>query len=303
MGRVRNVAHPYARAPLAQVALIFAGYVVAFGLVYVFSVQTATGRRLADAALRGAISVRPLLSGTVQTILDVVSVASLLGAVAVVAVIALIRLARLEGLMAIGILVGSNLSTWLLKNVLLARPDLGLREIAPATLNSLPSGHTTAVFSSVAALIFVAPRRWRDVTATVGVGYATLTGLATMLAGWHRAADSVAAFLVVGAWTCVAAATIRIVAPHPPPGADDLRRPLSVKWLALSALACVSLGTALGVGLVLASLAPGNLVGSLTAFLAGGLLVAGTASGVTAGVLTVLDVVDAGVTSSPTDRS
>lgn len=319
MGRVRDLALPGARQPLARVALICAGYVVAFAVVYVFTVQTVPGRRLADASLRGAISVRPLLSGTVQTILDVVSVASLLGAVAVVAVIALIRLARLEGLMAIGILVGSNLSTWLLKNVLLPRPDLGLREIAPATLNSLPSGHTTAVFSAVAALIFVSPRRWREVTATVGVVYATLTGLATMLAGWHRAGDSVAAFLVVGAWTGVAAAVVLVSAPGragpavdaaagaatvgATDGAGVAARSLPVRWLVLSALGCLTLGVALGVGLVLASLAPGNLVGSVTAFLAGALFIAGTASGVTVGILKMLDLVDAAVASRPADRS
>jgi membrane-associated phospholipid phosphatase len=182
--------------PLARIALIFAGLVALFGLVYGVSVYTAVGRRLADSSLRGAIAARPLFFGTVSKILDVVSVASLLGAVALVAVIALVRLARLEGLLAVGILVCSNISTWLLKTVLLTRPDLGLHEIAPATLNSMPSGHATAVFSSVAALLFVAPRRWRGVSATAGAGFAAVTGLATMLAGWHRAGDSVAAFLL-----------------------------------------------------------------------------------------------------------
>lgn len=289
------------RPPLARIALILVGYVAVLGLVYAFSVHTITGRQLADASLRGAISARPLLSGTVQTVLDVVSVASLLGAVAVVAVIALVRLARLEGLVAIGILVGSNLSTWLLKNVLLSRPDLGLREIAPATLNSLPSGHATAVFSSVAALVFVTPRRWRDATATIGAGYAALTGLATMLAGWHRAGDSVAAFLVVGAWASVAAAVVLVLGPSPTDGSLPAARPLSVRWLSRSAVFSLVLGMVLGVGLALASLAPGNPVGSAAAFLAGGLFVVGAASGVTVGVLEVLHLVETRDGTGPAD--
>lgn len=284
----RDQTHP----TLTRLVLIAAGHVVVFGAVYLLTVRTVPGRELADASLRGAIAARPLLSSQVQTILDVVSVASLLGAVAVVAVIALVRLARLEGLAAIGILVGANVSTWLLKNVLLTRPDVGLDEIAPSTLNSLPSGHATAAFSAVAALLFVAPRPWRDVTAAAAVGYATLTGVATMLAGWHRASDSVAAFLVVGAWTALAAAAILFVAP-PTENARSEPRPRSVRWLSRTALAALGLGAALVAGLVLVSLAPTNPVGSAVAFLAGGLFVAGGAAGVTLGILEVLRLMEA----------
>ena len=290
-GRVRNLVTPRVQPALVRLALLVVGCVVVFGLVYLLTVHTVPGRRLADASLRGAIAVRPLLSGTVERILDVVSIASLLGAVAVVAVIALVRLARLEGLVAIGILAGANVSTWLLKNVLLTRPDLELTEIAPATLNSLPSGHATAAFSAVTALLFVTTRRWRDVTATVGVGYAALTGVAAMLAGWHRAADSVAAFLVVGAWAGVGAAVLVLAGtgtqdrPAPVPG-----RARAVWWLIRSALATLVLGAALTAGLVLASLSPGNAVGSALAFLAGCLFVVGAAAAVTVGVLEALRI-------------
>ena len=285
---------------LAWIALIFAGFVALFGLVYGVSVYTAAGRRLADSSLRGAIAARPLFFGTVSKILDVVSVASLLGAVALVAVIALVRLARLEGLLAVGILVCSNVSTWLLKTVLLPRPDLGLREVAPATLNSMPSGHATAVFSSAAALLFVAPRRWRGVSATAGAGFAALTGLATMLAGWHRAGDSVAAFLLVGCWSSVAAAVL--LAYRAPHATGD--RPAASIWLksmTRAAVASLILSTALAGALILASLTPRNVLGSAVAFLAGGLFVVGAACGATVAVLEVLRLGDTGYTSGATD--
>jgi len=83
---------------------------------------------------------------------------------------------------------------------LLTRPDLGLREITPATHNSLPSGHTTAVSSVVVALLVVTPARGRPLVAVTGGAAAVVTALATMSAGWHRAGDSIAAFRVVGAW-------------------------------------------------------------------------------------------------------
>jgi membrane-associated phospholipid phosphatase len=294
MGRVRNQVTPRVQPALARLALFVVGHVAVFGLVYLLSVHTVTGRRLADASLRGAIAVRPLLRGTVQQILDVVSVASLLGAVAVVAVIALVRLARLEGLVAIGILAGANVSTWLLKNVLLTRPDLELSEVAPATLNSLPSGHATAAFSALAALLFVTTRRWRDLTATVGAGYAALTGVATMLAGWHRAADSAGAFLVVGAWAGLGAAVLVVAGTPTRDRAGPEPRSRPVWWLIRSALASLALAAVLAAGLVLASLAPGNAVGSAVAFLAGCLFVVASAAAVTVGVLEVLRIADEG---------
>lgn len=287
---MRNLATPQVQRALTRLALLVVGYVVVFGLVYFLTVHTVTGRRLADSSLRGAIAVRPLFSGTVERILDVVSVASLLGAVAVVAVIALVRLARLEGLVAIGILAGSNVSTWLLKNVLLTRPDLELTEVAPATLNSLPSGHATAAFSAVTALLFVTTRRWRDVTASVGAGYAALTGVAAMLAGWHRAADSVGAFLVVGAWSAVGAAVLVVAGTRTENRAMPEPTPRPVWWLIRSALATVALGAALVAGLALASLSPGNPVGSVVAFLSGCLFVAGAAAAVTVGVFEALRI-------------
>ena len=95
--------------------------VVALGLVYYLTVLTLRGE-ISDASLRGAISISPALQDSVDAVLNVVSIGSLLGAMAVVAFIALLRLARLLGLAAITLLVGANVSTWLLKNVLLPAP-------------------------------------------------------------------------------------------------------------------------------------------------------------------------------------
>jgi membrane-associated phospholipid phosphatase len=299
---VRNQVTPRVQPALARLALLVVGYVVALGVVYFLSVHTVRGRRLDDASLRGAIAVRPLVDDTVERILDVVSVASLLAAVAVVAAIALVRLARFEGLVAVGILAGSNVTTWLLKNVLLDRPDFGLDEIAPATLNSLPSGHATAAFSAVAALLVVTWRSWREVIATVGAGYAALTGVATMMAGWHRAADSVAAFLVVGAWAAVGAAVL-VVADTPARGGTGREpRPRPVSWLVRSALASLALGAALATVFLLASPVPGSTVGSAVAFLAGCLFVVGGAAAVTVGLVEGLRIADGGLAGPATER-
>ena len=278
------------RGPVALVwpAAVAAAYAAAFVLVYYVSVRTVRGRVVSDASLRGALLSGASFQDTVDAILDIVSVGSLLGAVAMVAVIALIRLDRVRGLAAIGVLVTANVSTRLLKDYLLVRPDLGLDEVGPATLNSLPSGHTTAAFSAVAALLIVLPATWRVATALVGGGFATLTALATMFAGWHRTADAMAGFLVVGVCTMIAISVVVVYAsPRPHAHAD-----VGLRWWVVVSAGALALGTALGIGL--STLAPvrDSLVGSLLAFLSAGLLIVGTVLSVLAGMLWVLQVTE-----------
>lgn len=267
------------------------GYSLSLAAVYYSTVHTVDGRLLSDTSLRGALSTSEVV-GAVDAVLNVVSVASLLGAVAAVALIALIRLVRIQGLAATGVLVSANVSALLLKDYLLSRPDLGLHEIAPATLNSLPSGHSTAAFSAVAALLLVAPSRWRLAVATVGGAYVAVTGTATMLAGWHRAADSIAAFLLVGFWTTVAAAVVLVYLPSESSTATDAATPRSVRWLAATTVGCLSMGAAIAVTLVLSAPVRDSIVGPWVAFLSAALLITGTVVGVVIGILRVLDAVD-----------
>jgi membrane-associated phospholipid phosphatase len=288
MGRVTVRLSTRGREALTWPAVMAAAYAVAFLLVYYVSVRTVPGRLVSDASLRGAISSGAAFQDTVEAVLDVVSVGSLLGAVAMVAVIALVRLDRVRGLASIGVLVGSNVSTWLLKEHLVPRPDLGLDEIAPATLNSLPSGHTTAAFSAVAALLVVLPAAARVPAALVGGGFTTTIALATMFAGWHRTADAMAAFLVVGIWTMVAVSVVVVLgSPRVQHGAAT-----GFKWWVALCVGTLILGSALGA--CLAAIAPirDTLFGSLLAFLSAGLLILGALVGVLAGMLWVLEVTE-----------
>lgn len=263
-------------------------YAAAFVLVYYVSVRTVHGRMVSDASLRGAMSSGASVQDTVEAILDVVSVGSLLGAVAVVAVIALLRLDRVRGLASIAVLGTANVSTWLLKEHLLTRPDLGLDEVAPATLNSLPSGHTTAAFSALAALLVVLPAALRVPTALLGGTFVTGTALATMFAGWHRAADTMAAFLVVGVCAMIAISLVVVFGSPRQRAAARLRWGW---WVALSVGALILGGT---LSLALSALGPfrDTLPGSLLAFLSAGLLIVGTLLGVLVGMLRVLEVTD-----------
>ncbi|MEQ6901363.1 phosphatase PAP2 family protein [Nocardioides sp. YIM 152588] len=273
--------------PLVLIGVIGLVCVAGFVTVYVVGVRTMRGRLFGDASLRGALLTRPAFADSADSVLNVVSVASLLGAVALVAVIALARLARVEGLAAVGLLVGANLSTQVLKGHLLERPDLGISEVAPATLNSLPSGHTTAIASAVAALLIVLPLRWRYPTALVGLIAAVVIALATLSAGWHRASDSMAAFLLVGAWTAIAAAAVVLVRRAPgPPGLPA--RPPWVRWAAVLSVGLLMLGLLLVGGLQSSDTVRDSDIGYATAFVAACLLIVATGIGTMLGMLAVV---------------
>ncbi len=100
-------------------------------------------------------------------------------------------------------LLGANLTTQILKESVLDRPDFGF-----GTLNSLPSGHTTVVASAVGAALLVAPGVLRPVVALAGGFATTLTGASTIVAGWHRPADVMAALAISLIWTAAVAAVI-----------------------------------------------------------------------------------------------
>ncbi len=268
----------------------------ALGVVYQVTVRTARGRLFADASLRGALLSDPHSGDLVNRVLDLVSIAFLLGAIAVIAVVALVRMRREAGLAAISLIVVANVSAQLLKTYVLERPDLGLSEVAPATLNSLPSGHSTAAFSVLVALMFVVQHRPRVAVAALGVVYASLTALATMAAGWHRAADSVAAFLLVGGWAAVAGIVVVLLTEPPPARPADAASRRRMLLSAGGAAGCLVLGLTLLTALAYAGPLRESRLGPATAFFTGGLIIVGTASAI---LVTLLALVERVVPSTP----
>ena len=128
--------------------------------------------------------------------------------------------------------------------------------------------------------------------------YAAVTGLATMWAGWHRAADSVAAYLVVGVWAMVSVAGVIWLgsrrrggqAPRVPPVPLVTRRS---RWPVAVAVGSFVLGTAATVALSAADSVRDTLVGSLVAFGVTALFVIGSAVAVTVAVVRTLELMDA----------
>lgn len=272
-----------------------------FWLIYYLTVRTEGGRVVADASLRGAILSEARAGGLVDNVLGFITVASLAAAVAVVATIALVRLRRDLGLAAIGVLVLANLSAQVLKGWLIPRPDLGLSEYAPVTLNSLPGGHSTAAFSVVVALLIVVPVRLRGAVALTGGAYACVVALASMAAGWHRAGDSEAAFLLVGLWAGVALGALviwdRAEIDADTPSESTRRRRRSL--LAAAVLTTMA-GLVSAVGLASSTRIRESRWGEAAAYATTGLFVVVTAVVVLLGLLAILERLG-GRPTSPAD--
>jgi membrane-associated phospholipid phosphatase len=195
--RPRTVGH---RGPALAVSVLSA--LAVWGLWRVF-VVTATGRRVDLASYDGAELGRNSLWQVAEPVLDVISVPFIAVVLLATMLLAVLR-RRLQLAVQVAVVMGgANLTTQLLKDVVLGRPDRGLED---HLFNTLPSGHTTAAASVAVALVLVVPRRLRPAAALLGALYTAATGVSTMVGGWHRPSDAVAAVLVVLCWAGLASA-------------------------------------------------------------------------------------------------
>lgn len=184
----------------AAAAVVFVMSCAGFVALAWFALHTGVGQRADERAM---LAVDGTADGyrSVLQMLGYVSGA----AVALVLVCAGVALARGKARLAVAsvsVMVGATITTQILKHVLIERSDLTDGVFAS---NSFPSGHTTVAAAGLGALLLVSPRRMRLVVVPVGALAVTLIAAATMVAGWHRASDVIAALLVAVAWTALAA--------------------------------------------------------------------------------------------------
>lgn len=208
----RRVLHNVAgvTAPGVLTVLCLFGFVVG----YVLTVRTTPGRQLGHASLRGALITNSGVVDAVDAILGVVSVATLLGGVAAITLIAVVRQRRVPGLTAVGLLIAANASTWLLKTHLLTRPDLGLREITPATQQPAQRTYSGDVLGRACRAgrrsSAGAPRRWliAMTAGSAGVGFCLAFGLVLIAALRSSTAGAVLAFVAGGVLIVAAVAVL-----------------------------------------------------------------------------------------------
>ena len=171
------------------------GSVAALAAVAMVALRTGAGQRL-DEWARTTVVAGGEAEATVLSLLGRVSIGAVLAVAATCVVLAVVRGQIRLAVAALVVIMGANVTTQVLKRVVLERSVFDV--IVP---NSLPSGHTTVVASAVGALLLVVPRGLRLPVVVAGAFAATVTGTSTVVAGWHRPADIVAALAVCLGWT------------------------------------------------------------------------------------------------------
>ena len=171
---------------------------------------------------------------------------ALLGAAC--AIVALVRGRPHVALAVPVILVGAELTTQALKQ-LLAQPRvadwLGEAQIADA---SWPSGHATAAMAIALCAVLVAPARWRPIVAAVGGLFAIGVAYAILALSWHFPSDIVGGYLSALTWTLGGVAVLCwweerspvAVRDDPGPTRAERRLPLVVGGLVLAAALAVA---------------------------------------------------------------
>lgn len=188
--------------PRALLATLLA--VAALAGVTALALWTASGQELDQSAMTTVTAGRDTQLA-VLSVLGYVSIAAVAIVAAGAVALALIRGEVRLAVAALVVIGGANLTTQVLKHAVLDRSEFVGGIVAH---NSLPSGHTTVIAAALGALCLVSPTWLRPVVLTAGSFAVTLTGASTVVAGWHRPADVLAAVLVCLAWTALAALVV-----------------------------------------------------------------------------------------------
>lgn len=167
-------------------------------LLYISTITTRTGQLVGELMLGGR-PASPAAIASAEQVLSTLSRSSLALGTAAVVGIALLQRRRGLALVAAATIGAANLTTQLLKQLVLDRTDLldGLFYPLP---NSFPSGHATAAASIAVALLLVLPPLLRAPTVVLSSIVVAIVGISTLVAGWHRMADAVGGVFVATAW-------------------------------------------------------------------------------------------------------
>ena len=188
----------------------------AFGTyaVHRLFVETELGQSVDQSLLDKAAALPPLIDHLAQVLLSGFTLPLVVAACLVPPTLALLRRSPWLAAGALVLVAGANITTQVLKSYVFERPDL----LALGAPNSLPSGHTTVAASVALALAIIAPPALRVPAAVAGTAGSLLVGAATIVAGWHRLSDVVAAVMVSAAWAGVVVAFV-VMRPRPAPAA------------------------------------------------------------------------------------
>ncbi len=188
------------RWPLIVLAAGCAALVVVLYLVFVYSDR---GQQLDEAAFVARRNLDPGPVAEADRLLRTIDLSSVFVLGAAIVVVGLVRQRPERALAAAAVIVGANVTTQVLKQVL---PGPSLLTGKDVGKNFFPSGHATVAMSLALAAVLVASSRTRGAVAFFGSCYAAAIGVATLTAGWHRPSDAAAGFAVVTMWAAATGA-------------------------------------------------------------------------------------------------
>lgn len=181
-----------------RLALLSVGAASGAAAAYLITVRTRAGQLIGELILGGRPPALEQVT-TAESVLEIMTRSSLaIGTIVVGAIALLQRRPWLAGA-ALSVVIGANVTTQLLKQILLDRTDLldGLFYPLP---NSFPSGHVTAVASIAVGLLLVIPPLLRAPVVVLSAVVVAVVGVSTLVTGWHRMADAVGGTFVATSW-------------------------------------------------------------------------------------------------------
>lgn len=273
------------RAPGSRIwawLLLAVVMIVGLGATYRVFVTSPQGQIVDHAALASAeVRLESLHAASVSLLADLPIVVAAIAAAGFL-VLTLWRRRWAASLIVALTFAAANLTTQVLK-ALLERPELA-NGVPYYTGNSLPSGHVTFATATFAAVFLLVAPRWRSTVGLVGMIFSATVGVATFLDGWHRPADIIAAYMVVGLWTLIGGFTVyRVSADYNVISARSRAKHASLSEIVLWLIAIISLGGAAAILLLTGGFADlpthfEQVTPSLRWFALGALLIGGAAS-------------------------
>lgn len=243
--RIADVGDERLRRARRQWAAVLIVAVLFFAAVYLLAVQTTLGQRVEDTALLGADQVDPELHRVALRAFHTITLSSQIVATVLVALIGLLRRQVWLAVAGVGVILGGQAVTQVVKFHVLSRPDLTAVDGQFAE-NTLPSGHTTAAMCLLFATMIVMPYRYRGVAMFLTLTWAVGIGAYTVIIQAHRLSDTLAADAVALATACVAALLLsrtgRIRAVVTPSPQRYVLRTVFVVGVGIVGVACLGLG-------------------------------------------------------------
>lgn len=174
------------------------------------ALATVPGQFLDEQALRGAQQLSFLGDRTLQVLDTLPLIGAVVGALALVVLSVRARSVR-AAVVGLGVATAAAVSVQVLKRLVIDKPDLDVQEVA---LNSFPSGHTAIAAVAGMVLVLAVPAAARAPVGLFAACYTAAAGASTVVNGWHRPSDVIAAVFITAGWAMLGSLLLRLGGLH-----------------------------------------------------------------------------------------